>query len=64
MTRTRRRIGGPTDYRKLPRRCGWHPRMQEALSVTGGVQKRAAELISMPLRTFTMKYKQYGPRDR
>jgi len=39
-------------------------RMREALSATGGVQKKAAELISMPLRTFTMKYKQYGLGDR
>jgi transcriptional regulator with GAF, ATPase, and Fis domain len=35
-------------------------RMIEALSAAGGVQKRAAELIAMPLRTFRMKSKQYG----
>lgn len=35
-------------------------RMSEALAVTGGNQTRAAELISMPLRTFVTKLKQYG----
>ena len=35
-------------------------RMVEALAATGGVQARAAELISMPVRTFTLKLKQYG----
>ncbi|MDC0712550.1 sigma 54-interacting transcriptional regulator [Stigmatella sp. ncwal1] len=35
-------------------------RMVEALRVTGGVKVRAAELIGMPLRTFTLKCKQYG----
>jgi two-component system, NtrC family, response regulator AtoC len=35
-------------------------RMAEALAAAGGVQKRAAELIRMPLRTFRMKAKQYG----
>jgi len=34
--------------------------MVEALAATRGVQKRAAALISMPLRTFAMKVKQYG----
>jgi DNA-binding NtrC family response regulator len=40
-------------------------RMQEALEDAGGVQTRAAELISMPIRTFALKLKQYGisPRD-
>ena len=38
--------------------------MREALVAAGGVQKKAAELIGMPLRTFTMKYKQYGLGDR
>jgi DNA-binding NtrC family response regulator len=42
------------ELRDLERR-----RMLEALSAAGGVQKRAAELIQMPLRTFTLKYKQY-----
>jgi DNA-binding NtrC family response regulator len=37
-------------------------RMQEALEAAGGVQRRAAELIGMPLRTFVMKLKQYGLR--
>jgi hypothetical protein len=37
-------------------------RMQEALDACDGVQTRAAELISMPLRTFVMKLKQYGLR--
>ena len=37
-------------------------RMQEALEASGGVQRRAAELIGMPLRTFVMKLKQYGLR--
>ena len=35
-------------------------RMSEALAVTGGNQTRAAELISMPLRTFVTKLKQFG----
>jgi two-component system response regulator AtoC len=43
------------ELRDLERR-----RMIEALAASSGVQKRAAELIGMPLRTFTMKYKQYG----
>ena len=34
--------------------------MQEALDAAAGVQRRAAELIQMPLRTFVMKLKQYG----
>jgi DNA-binding NtrC family response regulator len=42
------------ELRELERR-----RMREALATCGGVQKRAAELISMPIRTFGMKYKQY-----
>jgi two-component system response regulator AtoC len=37
-------------------------RMTEALRATGGVQRRAAELISMPVRTFTFKLTQYGLR--
>jgi transcriptional regulator with GAF, ATPase, and Fis domain len=35
-------------------------RVVEALAAAGGVQKRAAELIMMPLRTFRLKSKQYG----
>jgi transcriptional regulator with GAF, ATPase, and Fis domain len=35
-------------------------RMVEALAAAGGVQKRAAQLIGMPLRTFVLKVKQYG----
>jgi len=38
-------------------------RMTEALRATGGVQRRAAELIGMPVRTFTFKLTQYGMRD-
>jgi DNA-binding NtrC family response regulator len=34
-------------------------RMLEALTAAGGVHVRAAELISMPIRTFTAKLKQY-----
>jgi len=37
-------------------------RMAAALEATGGSQKRAAELIGMPLRTFVTKSKQYGLR--
>lgn len=37
-------------------------RMREALEVTRGNQKRAAQLIGMPLRTFVSKLKQYGLR--
>jgi two-component system, NtrC family, response regulator AtoC len=47
------------ELRELERR-----RMVEALAAAGGVQKRAAELIGMPVRTFTMKYKQYGLGDK
>ncbi|WP_437280288.1 sigma 54-interacting transcriptional regulator [Sorangium sp. So ce375] len=35
-------------------------RIQEALDAAGGVQTRAADLISMPIRTFSSKLKQYG----
>jgi DNA-binding NtrC family response regulator len=34
-------------------------RMVEALAATGGVKSRAAQLIDMPIRTFTLKAKQY-----
>ena len=37
-------------------------RMIEALEASGGVQKHAAQLIGMPLRTFVLKVKQYGLR--
>lgn len=37
-------------------------RMREALEVTRGNQKRAAQLIGMPLRTFVSKLRQYGLR--
>jgi len=47
------------ELRDLERR-----RMREALVAAGGVQKKAAELIGMPLRTFTLKYKQYGLAER
>ncbi len=39
-------------------------RMVEALAAANGVQKKAAELIGMPVRTFTLKYKQYGLNDK
>ncbi len=46
-------------------------RMRAALRASGGVRKRAAELIGMPLRTFAAKSRQYdiqtqslGPRRR
>jgi DNA-binding NtrC family response regulator len=35
-------------------------RMKDALDATGGVQTRAAALISMPLRTFQAKCRRYG----
>ena len=35
-------------------------RIKEALRATGGVRKRAAELIGMPLRTLVLRLKQYG----
>jgi DNA-binding NtrC family response regulator len=35
-------------------------RMTEALAAAGGVKTRAAQLIDMPIRTFTLKLKQYG----
>jgi two-component system, NtrC family, response regulator AtoC len=34
-------------------------RMAEALAAAGGVKTRAASLIEMPIRTFTLKLKQY-----
>jgi two-component system, NtrC family, response regulator AtoC len=37
-----------------------YARMQAALRATGGHQRRAAELIAMPLRTFQTKAKHYG----
>lgn len=45
------------ELRALERR-----RMAEALRASGGVQRRAAELIGMPVRTFTCKLAQYGLR--
>jgi DNA-binding NtrC family response regulator len=47
------------ELRELERR-----RMSEALEAAGGVQRHAAELLGMPPRTFTMKYKQYGLKSR
>ena len=35
-------------------------RMSEALTACNGVQVRAAELLGMPIRTFSYKLKQYG----
>ncbi|WP_437971335.1 sigma 54-interacting transcriptional regulator [Sorangium sp. So ce260] len=35
-------------------------RMRQALDAAEGVQKRAAALLGMPVRTFTFKLKQYG----
>jgi DNA-binding NtrC family response regulator len=42
------------ELRELERR-----RMIEALAASGGVRTRAAQLIDMPIRTFTLKVKQY-----
>ncbi len=42
------------ELRELERR-----RMAEALAASGGVKTRAAQLIEMPIRTFTLKLKQY-----
>ncbi len=42
------------ELRDLERR-----RMAEALAAAGGVKTRAASLIEMPIRTFTLKLKQY-----
>jgi two-component system response regulator AtoC len=39
-------------------------RMAEALRATGGVQRRAAELIGMSVRTFASKLAHYGLRER
>jgi DNA-binding NtrC family response regulator len=39
-------------------------RIQEALEASGGVQRYAAELIGMPLRTLVLKLKQYGLQAR
>ncbi len=38
-------------------------RMREALAACGGVQARAARLLEMPRRTFTLKMRRYGLRD-
>jgi DNA-binding NtrC family response regulator len=46
------------ELRDLERR-----RMAEALRACHGVQRRAAQLIGMPLRTFSVKLKQYGLKD-
>ncbi|HEU0034199.1 MAG TPA: sigma 54-interacting transcriptional regulator [Kofleriaceae bacterium] len=35
-------------------------RMIEALEKTGGIKRRAAALLGMPIRTFNMKFKQHG----
>jgi len=43
------------EVRALERR-----RMEEALSASSGNQTRAAALLSMPLRTFVLKLKQFG----
>ena len=37
-------------------------RMSQALAAVGGVQTRAADLIGMPRRTFTVKLRRYGLR--
>jgi two-component system, NtrC family, response regulator AtoC len=42
------------ELRDLERR-----RMAEALAAAGGVKTKAAQLIDMPIRTFTLKLKQY-----
>jgi DNA-binding NtrC family response regulator len=42
------------ELRELERR-----RMAEALAAAGGVKSKAAALIDMPIRTFTLKVKQY-----
>jgi DNA-binding NtrC family response regulator len=34
-------------------------RMADALVAAGGVKTKAAQLIEMPIRTFTLKLKQY-----
>ena len=39
-------------------------RMVEALEASAGVQKHAAQLIGMPLRTFVLKARQYGLQAR
>jgi DNA-binding NtrC family response regulator len=66
VPRAQRAVDGDTRFRPIhdelrDLECR---RMREALAAAGGVQKRAAELIGMPLRTFTMKYKQYGLGER
>jgi two-component system response regulator AtoC len=71
--RARPANGGAESFRADADRLGFRPvadelrelekrRMREALDASVGVQRRAAELIGMPLRTFTMKFKQYGFR--
>jgi DNA-binding NtrC family response regulator len=37
-------------------------RMRQALAASGGVKTRAAQLLGMPVRTFTWKLRQYGLR--
>jgi DNA-binding NtrC family response regulator len=58
--------GGPAGFRRIADEVQEleSRRMREALDESGGNQRRAAELIGMPLRTFVTKLKQYGLRDK
>jgi DNA-binding NtrC family response regulator len=50
-----------TTFRPIAEELREHERkrMAEALAAAGGVKTRAAQLIEMPIRTFTLKLKQY-----
>jgi DNA-binding NtrC family response regulator len=58
--------GGPPRFRNLEEELREleRTRMTEALKATGGVHVRAAELLGMPIRTFTYKARQYGLQAR
>jgi hypothetical protein len=47
----------------LSARIGAPPAAAPTLAAANGAQKNAAALIGMPLRTFTMKYRQCGLGD-
>ncbi|MFO0573548.1 MAG: sigma 54-interacting transcriptional regulator [Polyangia bacterium] len=58
--------GGPPRFRNLEEELREleRTRMTEALKASGGVHVRAAELLGMPIRTFTYKARQYGLQAR
>jgi len=55
-------VAPPTGFRPLAEEIEEleRRRIREALEAAGGVKTRAADLIKMPIRTFTNKLKEYG----